>query len=323
MKRTHPLLLVSAFATMSLPLLAQPKPIYCREFTELLRQPGLKLSVRAQREILLPNEIIEPTLRIENNSDQPLQIPIIDSTTGVAVVGLMRKWNDKYNGYEYQDVRDKLVGAEVFPGEPCAIPQTGLRPGDSIEFSLEAPNRAWLGESPSKISILRIGNPASGEQRFIIQLGYLEIQGKYQVHNVEVESLTCLSDPAVMATTNMSKKDSPKNSCWPVVLLRQDARWFLFAASSQNTITNMNEYKTTFGNKSLNPEGFESMPFYPYYGTVIQSYDTRPEVLSPQFPAIVPFSEFRMSTPQGTLTGSQIREVYRDRHRDFLNRLHP
>lgn len=294
-------------------------PAACEKFKALISQQGLAISAQAQRDILLPGEAIEPVITLINNSSRILEVPIINESSGIFVFPLQRKTNPKSKALEYVGHVERGPASTSAPLHKfCSFPTADLQPGELRQFPLRFPSAAWLDLEPAITESARTGGMEAGQHQFIIFLGDIEIQGKYEVHSIQTNKSYCIKpESAGLLARRLDRRkqlSSVGESCLLVSIAEQDGKWFLISSKSLFPI---NEYandlrrRTSVG-QSVNTNAIASK-LYPAGGHVIAIFDQEPGSPQGHFPAVVEESRFVVIDRGESLGMRAIGEMYRNR----------
>ena len=294
-------------------------PSACEKFKALMSQRGLAISVKAQRDILLPGEAIEPIITLMNNSSGILEVPILNESSGIFVFPLQRKTNLKNKSIEYVGHVERAPDSTAATLHKfCSFPTADLQPGELREFPVRFPSAAWFDLELASTNSAHTGGMEEGQQRFLIFLGNIEIQGKYEVHSIQTNKSYCIKPESegTLARRFNRRKDlsSIGDRCLLVSIVEQDGKWLLISSKSLFPI---NEYtndlrRKTLGGNSANSDAIASK-LYPAGGNVIAIFDQEPGSPQAYFPEVVGESRFVLIDRGESLGMRAIGERYRNR----------
>ena len=288
-------------------------PLGCPQVQELLRAPGLRILVSAQREALLPNEVIEPKIKFRNLSSKVLEIPLLDEhTTGVAILPLQRRIEPVTGREDYVGHFDVALGMNPeSAAQACAFPRMQLAPGAEKEFLITNPNPVWLGKMDPVPYFKHAPADRSGKEKFLITFGGLELTATYSLLDVKIVSSYCLKDEnnKFLSFTQATKKEM--DSCVVVSLVTTGNRYYLFSTRSlvekeQVAEAIRSRYKPYYP-VSLQSE---SLP-YPGVGQILAEYDAEPRIEAPVYPKTVKIDEFFVTTPNGRFGVKDLATAYK------------
>ncbi|MCX6609705.1 MAG: hypothetical protein NTW74_02515 [Acidobacteria bacterium] len=289
---------------------AQEPISLCENFVELLRAPGIKLTASAQRPVLLPKEGLEPIVYIKNNTNKILEVPQIDSNSGVSVL------------HGHIDFSEDLRQSKA--KRRCSFPTVDLQPGEERSFALSYPSPAWSESlSGSSDTYGRAALEKSGKHVFSVYVGEIDILGSYEVHDVQHVKSSCIDRSwrisKAQKELNLDSSQPAKRTCIMVSLVQQDQRWYLFAGhdveytwwiqSSSEKIQRGNQRRA---DGDLRPD------LLPFFGIVIAEFDSEPVLVSPRVPAITKQEDFLVIDKNSRITIKSLSEAYQSKLRSVL-----
>ena len=313
MRKILLLLTISSTVLPHTCLLRGQTPLACPQVQELLRAPGLRILVSAQREALLPNEVIEPKIKFRNLSSKVLEIPLLDErTTGVAILPLQRRIEPVTGREDYDGHFELSLGMnQGSAAQACAFPRMQLLPGQEKEFLIAKPNPVWMGkiDPDPYFSYARADRP--GKEKFLIWLGGLQLTATYELLDVKILSSYCLNDEGskFLSFTQATKKY--EDSCVVVSLVTAANRYYLFSSPTLFKRTLVAEDIRSRNNPFF-PVSLQSerLP-YPAIGQILAEYDAEPRIEAPVYPKTVKIEEFFVTTPNGRFGVKDLATAYK------------
>jgi hypothetical protein len=206
------------------PLNAQQKiDSDCKKFQDLIRTRDIKLSTRPPHNPLLPKELLQPVIEVENLSGKYIDVPEFDKTSGV-YMSLIEP------GIGGPSTSTRKSNEVTF----CSFPTLPLEPGGKRVFHLVRStsdfferDRAPLSETLWKV------RPSAGKGSYRISLGSLQLVGTYEVSSATVEDYGCVKkEYDDVASINPELVDSSEPLCQAVVVAKMGEAFYLMAGAT-------------------------------------------------------------------------------------------
>ena len=268
-------------------LSGKPRDADCREFQAQLSQPGIKIRVESERRVLLPGEILNPVIIIENASDRAVDIPVITYTSGVQA----------YTQKPKAAVTVQNSGA-------CSFKKFSLPKGAAERYPILFLNPFWSG---NHVFDGYEGEPAameSGSHTFYVKFGPFEASANYEVGRVKTLDSAC-----VESKWQHGESNAP-DACSMVTLVETNTNYFLVASKRIDSRANFE--------RRIQAEAIGTTASAPYLPGVqiIYQFQNRPHFYKSSFPAITPVREFTVSAGSMSISWEKLSFEY------LSNRLH-
>jgi hypothetical protein len=293
-------------------LIAQGVPSFCKEFRDLLRQRELKITTQPQRAALFPGEILEPIVVVQNTSSRPLTIPVIDVNSGIIVLSLKRKVEPMFNQHQYSGHLDRDVNFTPLVGKDlCSFPTTVLQPNEIKSFPFQFPNRMWSGSMVKSRMTAREASIDEGRNAFDLYLGNIQLRGFYEIEAFEKLASVCIREEKSDAIARSPDDWEQNPYCSLITLVKQRSKWYLITARGPASLSShLNDLRLRTNAASPNQP---PIVLYPGVVQVIAEFDSKPEVLSRQFPQDISAIEFLLTTQDGIRSFEDLQSAYRKR----------
>jgi hypothetical protein len=268
-------------------LCGKPRDADCLEFQALLTQPGIKIRVEFERRVLLPGEILNPVVIIENASERAVEIPVITFTSGVQA----------YTQKPKAAVTVQNSGA-------CHFKKFSLSKGASQRYPIVFLNPFWSG---NHVFDGYEGEPAameSGSHTFYLKFGPFEASANYEVGRVKTLDSAC-----VESTWHRGESDG-KDACSMVTLVETNTNYFLVASKLIDSRANFE--------RRIQADAIgitASAPYLPGVQIIYQFRD-KPHFDKSSFPAITPAREFTVRAGSMSISWEKLSFEY------LSNRIH-
>jgi hypothetical protein len=278
---TFIVLSVSTVETMG----AQEPISSCKKFIQLLRAPGIKITAAAQRQVLLPNEILAPIVTVKNNSNGILEIPYIDHSVGLLVIQGHVDFSSEFSNSEGK--------------EPCSFPTVDLQPGEERSFPLNYPAQAWLeddSESAYQLKIIPVGSKM-GRNQFNVYIGKIKLLASYEIQPIQDVRSFCIDKSLRVSKFQRAMAEDPsrkdEGTCLLISVLRQGQYWYVMGGYDVTDISKVQREIALMQrtNRKLPPSEHFPEPT-PRGGIVLATFDSEPVIFGSRLPLITKQEDF-------------------------------
>lgn len=307
-------------AVFSQLVLGQGIPSACKEFRDLLSQRELKITTEPQRAVLFPGEVLEPVVVVQNASNRPVTIPMIDVNSGIMVLSLRRRIDPLSNQHHYIGHLDRDINFSPLVGKDlCTFPTTLLQPNEVRSFPLQFANRKWAGSMVRSRMPVKEASVDEGKNAFDLYLGNVKVRGFYEIEAFEKVASVCIRETQSDAIGRSPGDLEQDPYCSLITLVKQRSKWYLISArgaASLSSHLNDLRLRTSAANPNQTPT-----VLYPGVGQIIAEFDSEPEIQSRRFPQDISASEFILTTRDGIRSFEDLQSVYKKRLQTSLDKL--
>ncbi len=208
-----------------------PRPLHaqqnidsdCKKFQDLLRTRDIKISTRPPYNPLLPKELLQPIIEVENVSDKYIDVPDLDKTSGV-----------------YMSLIEPGIGGSTTSARKsneilfCSFPTIPMEPGGKRSFRLAKGTSDFFerDRAPMAETLWKVRSSA-GKGSYRISLGSLQLVGTYEVSNATVEDYGCVKkEYNDVAPFNPELVDSSQSVCQTVVIAKMGEAFYLMVGAT-------------------------------------------------------------------------------------------